>query len=352
MDNVTCSDQVVDESNSRKEVQAWQEAELYEPKTFEQSLRSVDLLPLALVQSNLLSPRQLTMPPSMQQQQQQRQKDALASPKQKRAKKKTQIPPTLKIKSSIQTSKKAVTQRIGSTMQTSSSATSTPPKSTHTKTEEEETNNKNINKALRAIFLEADSDHNGHLNVTELHSMLTNVTSVSTKTVTQETKKQVPSSFSMSDATRILSAFDLDGNGTVEEGEFIDWVVTGLTRTTEERTAFAKRSVLAHKLDSFLTSIFNRAQTWNARVSQKTTQLKHSAGKKSGKKLSPKKKIRSFPGIRAMFQEYDTNSTGSLNLRELSTLLHKTLERGGVVIASDFTKSDCSRVLDAFDEGK
>ena len=295
-----------------------------------------------------------------------------------------------------------------------------------------------ITTALRHIFSESDKYNNGHLDVNELLSMLQLITKNS----------NITSPFDISDAQRVLQAFDEDGNGTVEDDEFIHWVTEGLKKTRKDRDAFALRNTLAQKLDLFLTAVGERASAYSTFVLKKNLNLTHiienkewvdytisfdkgslgvhltsnkngdcvvadimetgqaathnnsptcsntikpghhvikigktSVGKlkiKNVLKLIKKSKrpvliqfqyFKTFPkikkpekreairkkklkhlGIRTIFREFDRNKNGHIDVNELNQLLKKIPERGGVVIASEFTKKDVGRVLEAFDE--
>jgi Ca2+-binding EF-hand superfamily protein len=212
---------------------------------------------------------------------------------------------------------------------------------------------KDITTALRAVFLEADKDHTGHINLEELGAML--------QVITKDVNLSSP--FSPGDSKRILMAFDEDGNGTVEEEEFIHWVSSGLSRTRAERDAFAQRTPLAAKLDLFLTAVFNRACRWNSRVMQSNIELDHLVrdetekktdqpklrSRKASKKKKKENEHEHEAGLKSMFQEFDVNKDGHMDLSELETLLRDIPVRGGAVISSDFTKADVARVLQAFD---
>ena len=178
--------------------------------------------------------------------------------------------------------------------------------------------------ALRAIFLEGDTDRNGHIELSELEALL--------KLVTATTSVE----FTRTDAQRILESFDSDGNGLVEEHEFVKWVQSGLARTQQQRETFAQRSTLAMKLNVFLTAIGCRIQNQNAMTSNSPK--------------SKQKELLKDEGIRTIFREYDTNGNGNLDLSELKNMLQNMLERGGVVISSDISKTDAERILEAFDE--
>ena len=107
-------------------------------------------------------------------------------------------------------------------------------------------------------------------------------------------------------------------NGLVEENELSTWIAGELTKTDEERKKSAASSSLKAKLDIFLTAY--------TKVIQNTTDALH-----------------------ALFLEYDTDETGSINLQELQLLLHRIPEQAGIELPSPFTDKECETCLDLFD---
>ena len=333
-----------------------------EPKTFEQSLRVAE--PLPIVKPDMSSPRRKL---NMNHSTTMSSKSLVDFTPTRTGRSQSPTRSSSKIKRKDEKKKKLNKTGTKKPTPKSEETKSEETKSEETRSEEtrsEETESEetksDLDKALRAMFLEADTDHNGHLNMKELKKMLINVTANDSSTSSSTT-----SLFTESDIERIFKAFDVDGSGTVEESEFVDWITSGLSRTKKERAAFALRSELAKKLDIFLTAVFCRAQEWNKRVLKKNIHLKHMIGhksnpnkkkKKQSKEKEEQKKLKKeeqnvvHPGIRAIFQEFDKNNNGHLDIDELQQLLKVIPERGGVVIKSDFTSNDCSRVFEAFDE--
>lgn len=98
---------------------------------------------------------------------------------------------------------------------------------------------------LSKLYHQYDIDGDGHIDERELWAMLTEV--IIASGVGKE-------GFTEEDAKTVMAALDEDGNGTVEEGELVEWVVSGLKRPIADRKAFAKTSPFASRLDQFLTA--------------------------------------------------------------------------------------------------
>lgn len=108
--------------------------------------------------------------------------------------------------------------------------------------------NRDLKEGLRKLFRQYDADGNGHIDQNELWAMLIEVT------IAGGGKGKSSSNFSEEDAESVMASLDEDGNGTVEEDEMVDWVISGLARPDEERQAFAQSGELAMRLDNFLTA--------------------------------------------------------------------------------------------------
>ena len=104
-----------------------------------------------------------------------------------------------------------------------------------------------IKNALHGLFIEFDLDGSGHIEMDELKKMLQDLPS------RVDMKNEIE--FSNDDAARILEAFDEDGNGEVEEAEWVQWIRDGLNRSEEDRQSFAEMSPLAGKLTAFLNAV-------------------------------------------------------------------------------------------------
>jgi len=52
-----------------------------------------------------------------------------------------------------------------------------------------------------------------------------------------------------------MKSLDNDGNGMIESGEFADWILSGLQRSREERSAWANQNRTCMRLDKFLSAV-------------------------------------------------------------------------------------------------
>ena len=135
----------------------------------------------------------------------------------------------------------------------------------------------NTRNALKDIFQDYDRDGDGRIDLNELQLMLMRVperaglpmhvaaAAVAAAAVAagdgssglgaSKKESSISGKFTEADAKRILSAFDEDGNGTVEESEFTGWVMQGLGKSPEDRSQFARSTPMAAKLESFLSAL-------------------------------------------------------------------------------------------------
>ena len=97
------------------------------------------------------------------------------------------------------------------------------------------------------LYSEFDADDDGHIDHFELKSFF--------RAVDSRGKLQNAHPLTDSEISEVLDAFDDDRNGTLERSEFCTWILSGLSRSPEERAAFANTKPLAKKLNSFLNGI-------------------------------------------------------------------------------------------------
>lgn len=109
-----------------------------------------------------------------------------------------------------------------------------------------------VNDALHVLFMEFDSNSSGHITLDELKLMLIQLPE---RTKQMRADDQEEYTFDDTEAERLMNAFDVDGNGEIEETEFNDWIKKGLSKTKEERMQFAMLSTLAKKMGFFLDSM-------------------------------------------------------------------------------------------------
>jgi hypothetical protein len=101
---------------------------------------------------------------------------------------------------------------------------------------------------LRKMFFRFDSDHDGHLTTEELVAMFTEIrlmVGIGPADIT----------YAKSDASAIIAAMDNDGNGMIEEDEFINWMNDGMTMPKSSRSAFASTSDFNRRTTSFLSAV-------------------------------------------------------------------------------------------------
>jgi len=105
------------------------------------------------------------------------------------------------------------------------------------------------------LFDEFDTDGNKQIDVDELEMLLTDIC--------ERGHAKLTSPFSKVEVSNVLTTLDSDGNGTVEEEEFVRWVLAGMSTSVEQRKEHANRTGLAKKCDQFLTAIANECcMTW------------------------------------------------------------------------------------------
>jgi hypothetical protein len=109
-----------------------------------------------------------------------------------------------------------------------------------------------VTDALHMLFMEFDTNSSGHITLDELKSMLTQLPQ---RTKQMRAGGQEEYTFDDTEAERLMNAFDVDGNGEIEETEFNDWIKKGLSKTKEQREEFASLSTLAKKMGFFLDSM-------------------------------------------------------------------------------------------------
>ncbi len=104
-----------------------------------------------------------------------------------------------------------------------------------------------FDKASHRLFTEFDTSGDGHIKLDELTEMLADLPS--------RVNIDGFEPFDESDVQRVMEAFDEDGNGEIEEGEWSEWIKGGLKRSDEARAEFAETSPLAKKLSLFLDAL-------------------------------------------------------------------------------------------------
>ena len=197
--------------------------------------------------------------------------------------------------------------------------------------------------ALSVIFNEFNLDVPGHLSREELNILL--------RVVSKRGGVDLGTPFTDKEVNHVLQAFDEDGNGTVEEIEFVHWIVTGMARTNKERRDFARRTSLAYKLDQFLNAI--------AVVCVKYYESHRPEGRRKMPGNSSKiltigstglSELAILDCLHAIFEDYDDDGNQCLDVDELKFLITEVTTKGRVTLTSPYTKKDVANILKAFDE--
>ena len=190
---------------------------------------------------------------------------------------------------------------------------------------------------IRTIFREYDTDCDGHLDRIELERLL--------QAIPERGGVVFASDFSKEDVGRVLEAFDEDGNGLVEEEEFVHWVSKGLSQTKQTRQMFAQRTPLAAKLNRFLTAIERVIGKWkrlqNLRLrkvrrndvdsNNKIRRVK-SSGKvaKKNKTRNNMRKVKSFH--QPIFSPHNTDASSAANLSSSIKFSFRNVNFGRTVL--------------------
>ena len=212
-------------------------------------------------------------------------------------------------------------------------------------------------------FQEFDTDGNGHIDEQELGALLLGL--VERGGVSLDA---AGGGFTGAEVKRVMGAFDKDGNGTVEEHELVEWIVEGVSKSVQQRRAFARSTPLAAKLDKFLTATARvavdfaaaakRRKAWGGRKpagrgrGTAAASTNSSSSSNGGARLGTTTltKAQALKAVHAVFEQYDDDESGYLDAKELALLLHQLPMDGGVHMTTPFTPEDVGRVMKAFDE--
>jgi WD40 repeat protein len=104
-----------------------------------------------------------------------------------------------------------------------------------------------LKQIILELYQEFDADNDGHINHFELKNFF--------RAVESRSRVWVEDPLTDQEISEVLDAFDDDGNGTLERSEFCTWILSGLSRSPEERKAFADTKPLAMKLNTFLDCV-------------------------------------------------------------------------------------------------
>lgn len=158
--------------------------------------------------------------------------------------------------------------------------------------------------ALVSLFRDYDMDHSGGIDTEELANMVHEMSMISqtreAPTISEEDSKL--------HASTIMSALDTDGNGTLEEAEFVEWIKAGLSRPESVRQLDAQGNAKLQQLERFLTTVQKLAlevdvskdfvmpaSTSPTPVASTTVTGKKKGKAKAGKKSTAKKGLARTP---------------------------------------------------------
>ena len=119
--------------------------------------------------------------------------------------------------------------------------------------------------------------------------------------------------FSESDANDIFRALDSDGDGTITSLEWTAWILRGAALSFQERTKFSGKSELHRRLCNFL-----EASCVLGGGSDLLHGLTMNSVKRSPKQLTPEQLD---TGLKLLFEQFDTDKSGTIDKNELSALM-------------------------------
>jgi len=175
----------------------------------------------------------------------------------------------------------------------------------------------NIREGVAVLFDFYDVQGNGHIDEHYLGTMITNI--ITRAGVSNET-------FPKEEITVIMKSLDADGNGTVEKTELIDWVSKGLKRSTELRKKFSEKSSENKRLENFLIGCEIFAN-----------------------RLKGVDEVMLQEGVEKLYNFYDIDGNGAIDMKELGNMLQNTLSRSGVSM-DIFPKDDIQLVMNSLDD--
>ena len=99
------------------------------------------------------------------------------------------------------------------------------------------------------VFSKFDRDRSGGLDVNEILELMVEIQTVTDDPLVNSIK------FTYPDAKLVLAALDADGNGTIEDSEFISWLSKGLAMTPDQFENFMRSGKTEHQLATFLLGV-------------------------------------------------------------------------------------------------
>ena len=99
------------------------------------------------------------------------------------------------------------------------------------------------------VFKKFDRDGSGALDGNEVLELMVEIQSVTDDPLVNSVK------FSHEDSRMVLKALDADGNGTVEDEEFISWLSKGLAMDADQFERYMRSGEQQHQLATFLLGV-------------------------------------------------------------------------------------------------
>ena len=99
------------------------------------------------------------------------------------------------------------------------------------------------------VFSKFDRDRSGGLDVNEILELMIEIQTVTDDPLVNSIK------FTYPDAKLVLAALDADGNGTIEDSEFISWLSKGLAMNPDQFENFMRSGKTEHQLATFLLGV-------------------------------------------------------------------------------------------------
>ena len=114
------------------------------------------------------------------------------------------------------------------------------------------TNNGKSNKqALVDIFARYDRNNTGSMDPTTFKRMCIDLLTEAEFVSEEEVRKFNDAN----DVNVVIAALDMDGDGAVQQDEFISWILSGFERSKADRRRFAQKNQLNARLEMFLGAV-------------------------------------------------------------------------------------------------
>jgi Ca2+-binding EF-hand superfamily protein len=144
---------------------------------------------------------------------------------------------------------------------------------------------------LRLVFDEADLDDNNSIDMDELRALMVELPR--RYNVDQDS---IPL---LQDASVVMSALDADGDGEVDHSEWEDWILSNRALSAADRAHVTSMSEIHSRLDRFVEVIVMIASRKMYRLGGDTL----------------------ISGLKTVFEEFDTDGDGVINIDELRALM-------------------------------